>query len=239
MFILNSLGTSVLAYTYGDPSEETVAIAYREMLLKLEENPPNFEESKKIYNSIREEIDMHMGEEPSKHIDKDIQNKDKEQLIKDMEQILVLNIARRLVSIEKDFKNYDVTKRLIAKANATYKEISPVVEKKSKDSDVKIKAEFNKALEAIGNPGLFGVGEKKADLNAFNKSKDAILNELQSQFNLEEIEVGHFTETQEVKTNSIKNTDWTDLGNIRNWLPLIIIVGIIIVVVIYSRSKKR
>ena len=48
IFLLLSVQPSVFAYSYGDPNEEKVAEAYKQMVTKLDENPANFKEAKSI-----------------------------------------------------------------------------------------------------------------------------------------------------------------------------------------------
>jgi hypothetical protein len=236
-----SIHTSAFAYSYGDPNEEKVAEAYKEMVVKLDENPPNFTEAKKIYETVQEEIDMHMGPEPSKAIMKSFEKKDKEQVIDTMQKILALNINRRLTNVDENFKDYDVSKRLLAKAFATYQALSPVVAEKNKELDTQLTNEFNKALESLGNPGLFGVGQKEADYDTFKQSKDFILDHLQKEFKIEEFKVGHFKEKEDTKTstNAGKSTEWTDLSNLKNWVPILVIAGLLIIVVVYAVRRRR
>lgn len=227
------------AYSYGDPNEETVAEAYKEMMIKLDENPPNFAEAKKIYETVQEEIDMHMGPEPSKIIFKNMEDGDKENVIKNMDELLVLNIARRLESIEKNFGEFDTSKKLLAKGFATYEALSPKIEAEDPEADKNMKAEFDSALQSLGNPGLFGVGEQKSDIEAFKKSKEKILTNLTEHFEIESLEVGHFSESAtEVETDSGKK-EWTDLSNMKNWVPIIIIVGLLAGIIVYTVIKKR
>jgi hypothetical protein len=224
------------AYTYGDPNKEELAEAYKEMIIELDKNPPDFSTARKHYETVKEEVDMHMGPDPSKIILQNIEDKDKEQTIKNMDELLVLNIARRLENVEKNFSEFDTSKRLLAKGFATYEALSPKIEAKNPDLDKKIKAEFDKALESLGNPGLFGVGQKEAEVETFKANKETILSKLQTEFNIKSLEVGHFSESA---TETEKgNTDWTDLSNLRNWIPLIIIVIVIIAVVLIARRKK-
>ena len=153
-----------------------------------------------------------------------------------MDELLILNIARRLENVETNFLEFDTSKRLLAKGYATYEALSPKIEAKNLDLDKEIKAEFDKALESLGNPGLFGVGQKEADLETFKASKETILSRLQTEFNIKSLEVGHFSESA---TETEKgNKDWTDVSNIRNWIPLIIIVVVIIAVVLVARRRK-
>lgn len=237
IFILNSQMIQASAYSYGDPSEEKVAEAYKEMAVKLNESPPNFAGAKAVFETVQEELDMHMGTEPSETILKDIENEDSEAVIQDMQKVLVLNIARRLESIEKKFEEYSTSKLLLAKAFATYEALSPVVQDSDNKVDSEIRAEFDKALESIGNPGLFGVGQKEANIDVFKESKENILGSLQKQFKLQSLEVGHFTDEESVENTGKK--EWTDLSDFKNWIPIIIIVIVIGGIVAYSIAKKR
>lgn len=237
--IVNSLSISdASAYSYGDPNEEKVAEVYKGMVTKLDETPPNFTSAKKLFETVKEEIDMHMGPEPAKLILKNIEAEDKKATLENMEKLLVLNIARRLESIENNFKEYDTTKRLLAKGFATYEALSPKVEAENPDNDKKIRTDFDQSLEALGNPGLFGVGKKEANLEAFKENKEEILNSLKTEFKLKSLEVGHFSESA-TEQQSTGKKDWTDISNIRNWIPLILIVGVIIAVIIFVIRKRR
>lgn len=236
--IFNSIPlTSAFAYSYGDPNEEKVAEVYKEMLVKLDENPPNYNSAKKNFETVKEEIDMHMGPDPAKLILKNLKDKDKEAAISNMEKLLVLNIARRLESIEKNFAEYDTTKKLLAKAYATYDALSPKVEAEKPENDKKIRTDFDQALEALGNPGLFGVGKKEASLDAFKENKEEILNSLKTEFNIKSLDVGHFSESATESGTAKK--DWTDISNIRNWIPLVLIAGIIIAVILVVIRRRR
>jgi hypothetical protein len=237
LILINGNPQPASAYSYGDPNEEKVAEAYKEMQLKLDEDPPNFSAATSLFETVKEEVDMHMGTEPGEVIMKSLKDQDKEATIDNMEKLLVLNIARRLESIEKNFEEYDTTKKLLAKGFATYQALSPKVEANNAEADKEIKADFDAALSALGNPGLFGVGKKPSDIEAFKTSKQEILDSLQKEFKLASLEVGHFTETVEEEGTGKK--EWTDLSNIKNWIPIIIIVGIIAAVVFIGIRKRR
>lgn len=238
IFILNSVGPiSVQAYSYGDPNEEKVAEVYKEMKLKLDQNPPDFSAAQAVFETVKEEVDMHMGTEPGEVILGNLEAQDKDATMESMEKLLVLNVARRLESIEKNFEQYDNSKKLLAKGFATYKALSPKVESRQPETDQAIKADFDTALQSLGNPGLFGVGKKESDLNAFKESKERILAALQKEFKIKSLEVGHFTEDVEERDSGKK--EWTDISNIKNWIPIILITGIIAIIVIYSIRKKN
>ncbi|MGG3451722.1 hypothetical protein [Domibacillus aminovorans] len=238
VFVLSNLNVlSVGAYTYGDPNEEALAEAYKAMMLELNKNPADYATAKKHFETVKEEVDMHMGPEPAKIILQNLEDEDKERVIENMDQLLVLNMARRLENIEKNFTEYDTSKRLLAKAHATYEALSPKVESRNPELDKEVKAEFDQALKALGNPGLFGVGKQEADLDQFNASKEKILTSLQKEFDLKSLEIGHFSESATEKENG-KN-EWTDVSNIRNWIPLLLIVGLLIAVIVVARRKRK
>ena len=149
LILINSTPLNANAYSYGDPNEEKVAEVYKEMQLKLDENPPNFSASKTLFETVKEEIDMHMGTEPGAVIMESLNAEDKEATIENMEKLLILNVARRLESIEKNFEEYDTSKKLLAKGYATYQAVSPKVEANNPDVDKEIKADFDAALAAL------------------------------------------------------------------------------------------
>ncbi|ASS98636.1 hypothetical protein B9L19_04810 [Geobacillus thermocatenulatus] len=240
IIILNLIPLKAFAYSYGDPNKEAVAEAYKQMKEKLNEQPPDFAEAKEIFGTVKEEIDMHMGPEPSKAVLAAIEAKDRQAVIKDMENILVLNIARRLDNIEANFDQYDTSKRLLAKAFATYEALSPIIQGKDAALDKQLRTEFDKALQSLGNPGLFGVGEKKSDIKTFKKSKEAILSALQKQFGLKSLKVGHFSESATEKPDAVQKKEWTDLSEAKNWIPIIVIVVVVLgAALIYVWRRKR
>jgi hypothetical protein len=227
------------AYSYGDPTEEKVAEAYSEMSAKLNESPPNFNQAKEIFSSVKEEIQLHMGDDAVQAVQTELDNKNEEAVITNMQQILVLNISRRLENVEKDFEEYDTTRKLVGKADATYKTLSPVVKDTNPELDETIKNEFEVLLDSLGNPGLFGVGEKESNEEQFAESKKVILDGLQNHFEMKSVEIGHFGESATEEETPSGKTDWTDLGQLSNWLPLIILVAIIVGVIVYTTRKRR
>ncbi|MBB6282781.1 hypothetical protein [Geobacillus subterraneus] len=238
--MIHLIPLKALAYSYGNPNEEAIAEAYKQMKEKLNEQPPNFAAAKEIFGTVKEEIDMHMGPEPSEAVLGAIEAKDRQAVTENMEKILVLNVARRLDNIEKNFDQYDTSKRLLAKAFATYEALSPVIQGKDPALDKQLRTEFDNALQSLGNPGLFGVGEKKSDINAFKKSKETIFTALQKQFGLKSLEVGHFSENASEKPDEVRKKEWTDLSEFKNWIPIIVIAVIIIgAALIYVRRRKR
>ena len=65
-YLLLLFSLSAKAYTYGDPNKEALAEVYKEMLIELDKTPPDFSTAEKHYKTVKEEVDMHMGPDPSK-----------------------------------------------------------------------------------------------------------------------------------------------------------------------------
>ncbi|MCF6138153.1 hypothetical protein [Pseudalkalibacillus berkeleyi] len=231
-----SIPIEAMAYSYGDPSEEQVAIAYEEMMGYL--NNDDYDKAREMFNTVKEEIQLHMGNEVVANVEEAFDAEDKESIINHMQTILVLNISRRLGAIEKKFDDVDKNKVLLAKANATYKVLSPNVQNEKPETNSKIKEEFENALKALGNPGLFGVGEKEADFEGYKESKEVILNELKQYFDLESVEVGHYANDGTSDDGQNSTQSWTDYAQLKNWVPMIVIAVIIIGVVFYVRRRR-
>lgn len=84
-------------------------------------------------------------------------------------------IVRRLAGAGDNLNDYQTAKTLVVKAQRFYTAIAGDL-----DPDVsrKIGEDFKTALDAVGNPGVFGVGAKKPDPEAFAMAKKAIFEAL-------------------------------------------------------------
>ena len=230
------------AYSYGNPNEEAVAQNYKQVVEKLNLNPPDYAAALQTFQPIKDELDMHMGKEPAAAIEKALQGKDKATAIDAFQRTLVLNIARRMESIDKDFANYEQNKLLLAKALATYEVLSPIVKAKDAATNDKIRKDFDTALESLGNPGLFGVGVKPADQSKFKITKDDILKTLQSEFKMASLEVGHFAAGSGPEGgNAGHQQDEAAAGNTqwKNWLPIVLIVLVLGLIAFRTLRKRR
>jgi len=235
--------SSASAYSYGNPNEEAVAENYKLVVGKLNLDPPDYPGALQAFGPIKEELDMHMGKEPSAAIEKALNDKNKAGVIAAYQKTLVLNVARRLAGIEKDFANYENGKLLLAKGLATYEALSPQVKGTDEAADGKIRQDFEAALESLGNPGLFGVGVKPANKDAFLARKTDILSTLQTKFQLESLEVGHFeTGAETADPNAGKQQasgDEAGTAAWKNWLPLVVIVLVLGLIVFRTLRKRR
>lgn len=247
--VVISMQVTAHAYSYGDPNREKLAEVYEQIVVKLNESPPAFADAKALFLTVKdEEIVLHLGKEPAQVVLQNFENKDKEAVIQNMQKILALNISRRFEAIEQDFENYDIAKKLLAKAFSTYKALSPLVQEKNAELDDKIRRQFEAALESLGNPGLFGVGEQDSNKEQFIESKQFILDSLKEPFGIDEYSIGHFV--NQVDKSKIEGsagdadkvdepTNWTDYANLKNWIPIGLIIIVILAVVIYAIRKRK
>ncbi|MBO8171437.1 MAG: hypothetical protein H0Z33_06025 [Bacillaceae bacterium] len=239
LFILFTLHIQqAMAYSYGDPSEELVAEVYKVMAEELEKASPDFEAAEEAFRTVEEEVQLHMGSDWVEQVNQGLADEDKALTLQTMQKILVLNIARRLENVETNFEDYNTSRILLAKAYSTYEALSLDVREQDKALDEEIRKKFDLALEALGNPGLFGVGQKESDPDTFIETKDWILSQLQDYFQLESLDVGHFTEEDPAETGQPNKTPVAK-GGTSNWLPLLVIVLVIVAVLIYTWRKRR
>lgn len=84
-------------------------------------------------------------------------------------------IERRINGARDNLKNYQTAKALIVKAQHFYTAIAGDL---PPDVSKTVSTNLQKALDALGNPGVFGVGAKKPDPAAFAEARSAVLKAL-------------------------------------------------------------
>lgn len=169
---------SALAYSYGDPNKEDIAETFKEIAAQLNQSPPNWEIATKAYEVRKQEIAQHFSAEVAQTLDANFQAKDKDLVKANYKALLVLNLKRRFDNAEQDLKNYPQAKALLAKAKGTYETLKPFIANVAPDVESKVSAAFDKTLESLGNPGLFGVGQKPVKPEEFKQQTEYILNTL-------------------------------------------------------------
>jgi hypothetical protein len=239
LLVLALVPLKAAAYSYGNPNEEQVAEVYKQFYAKLSGDKPDFAGAKQVFDPIVEELDMHMGPEPAKAIKAALEAKDQGAAIVNFQKTLVLNTARRLESAEKEFANYQQAKLLLAKGLATYEALAPTVKEKDAAADAEVRAAFDKALEALGNPGLFGVGVKEPDPQMFKMSREKVLSVLQKLFAMPSLEVGHFVSAGGDEGAGNRKADAAVDGAWKNWLPLVVIVALFGLILWRTMARKR
>ncbi|WP_127580365.1 hypothetical protein [Paenibacillus koleovorans] len=166
------------AYSYGDANTEDVAETYKLIESELSAATPNWSTAEEAYKVRRSEIASHFGEEVAVTLDKNLSARDKSLLIANFRAVLVMNLERRFTYSLQGISDYAATKILLAKAKATYDTLAPSINPKLADID---KA-FDEALNALGNPGLFGVGKRAAQPEVFKAKVDGILSAVKPLF---------------------------------------------------------
>ncbi len=167
------------AYSYGDPSQEVIAEALKEFQAKLSGDSPDWTGVGKVYKVHRAEIESHFGTAVAVTFDVNIAAKDKDLFLANYKALLVMNLERRFDYAHKGINDYSQAKLLLAKAKGTYDVLQPYVKS---DVDTAVMAAFDAALEALGNPGLFGVGEKPVDPETFKQQTTLILEKIKPLF---------------------------------------------------------
>lgn len=169
-----SAASPVWAYSYGDPNEEELATMFKDAVVKI--GASDWKGASALYQAKRAEIESHFGGDVAVNLDRSFEAQDKELTEQNLKALLVLNLERRFEYGERDIEDYSKSKLLLAKARATYDALEPYVQAKLPKETAGLKASFDSALEALGNPGLFGVGKKAVDPEAYKKHTAYILN---------------------------------------------------------------
>ena len=162
--------SQALAYSYGDANTEEIAETFKLVEASLAGASPNWKSAEEAYKVRRSEIVSHFGASVAATLDNNFKDKNAKLTIANFKAVLVMNLDRRFTYAIKGFDDYAQTKLLLAKAKATFDTLKPYVSSKSDE----INTAFDEALEALGNPGLFGVGQKPAELDVFKKKVNYI-----------------------------------------------------------------
>jgi hypothetical protein len=233
-------GGEAWAYSYGKPDEEPVAEAYKRAAAALAKQPPDFAVAKKELGNVRKEMEQHaeIGPDLAAAISENLEKGRADEALFYWRQALVRNIERRLNNVEKDFDNYSANKVLLAKANSTFEILALNLEQKDPALVKKLRAEFQNALTALGNPGLFGVGKKDPDPALFKKASQTIRQELENVYIPKDEKVASGG-TGHVKGKGSSGVEAASDNPMTKWIPLIVIVLTIAGALIVFRMLGR
>lgn len=160
----------ISAYSYGDANTEEVAETFKLIESSLSGASPDWKAAEDAHKARFSEIQSHFGDSVAETLNKNFEDKDAKLLIDNYKAVLTMNLDRRFTYALKDVKNYAGTKLLLAKAKATFDTMTPYIASGTQE----ITKAFDEALDALGNPGLFGVGKKEADPALFKTKVDSI-----------------------------------------------------------------
>ncbi|QYR22064.1 hypothetical protein KZ483_03280 [Paenibacillus sp. sptzw28] len=182
-FFLALAPTGVWAYSYGDANKEDVAETFKLIVSSLNQSPADWNAAAEAHKARRAEIASHFGAAVAATLDKNIESRKADIVIANYKALLVMNLDRRFNNAIESIKDYTQAKLLLAKAKATFETLEPYAEAKlTKEQIAGINNDFNKALDDIGNPGLFGVGKKEADPEGLKTAVNRIYDEVKPLF---------------------------------------------------------
>ena len=172
------LPSSALAYSYGDANTEDVAETFKLVQASVGDGANDWGAAEGAYKERRAELVSHFGEGIAATLDANFQAKDSKAVIANFKAVLVMNLDRRFTYALKGLDDYAESKLLLAKAKATYDTLRALYGGGSSEID---KA-FDAALDALGNPGLFGVGKKPVQPEVFKEKVDFIYGKVKPLF---------------------------------------------------------
>ncbi|QHT63492.1 hypothetical protein GXP70_28425 [Paenibacillus lycopersici] len=166
---------SASAYSYGDANTEDVAETFKLVVSALGKSPADWKAAEAAQKEMRDVFVSHFGEGVAATLDANMQARDADAVIANYKAMLVMNLNRRFSNAIQSVHDYTQAKLLLAKARATYETLAPYAESKLSKADLDgLSADFDAALTAIGNPGLFGVGKKEPDEKALQDAVNQV-----------------------------------------------------------------
>lgn len=159
------LPVSAMAYSYGDANTEDVAETFKLVQSSVGNGASDWSAAESAYQERRAEIVSHFGEAVGSTLDANFKAKDSKAVIANFKGVLVMNLDRRFNYAIQGIDDYAASKLLLAKAKATYDTLQPYMNSGTAD----IEKAFDEALDALGNPGLFGVGKKPVQPDVFKE----------------------------------------------------------------------
>ncbi|MBP1963919.1 hypothetical protein [Paenibacillus aceris] len=172
------LPASAMAYSYGDANTEDVAETFKLIQSSVGNGGSDWGAAEGAYKERRAELVAHFGEGVGTTLDANFKAKDSKLVISNFKAVLVMNLDRRFAYALQGLDDYAGAKLLLAKAKATYDTLEPYME----SGNAEINKAFDAALEALGNPGLFGVGKKPVQPDVFKEKVDLIYGKVKPLF---------------------------------------------------------
>ncbi|SFK74611.1 hypothetical protein SAMN04488518_108282 [Pseudovibrio ascidiaceicola] len=164
------------AYSYAAAGKEPLIDA-REAIFKAV-NAGDFEAAKQAASEISEELTYLTADYDhglSGAFEKALASQDTATIAAAINRALVAEIARRLQAGAENLKDYQTAKVLVVKSKRFFDAMAgdlPGEQRQAADESLR------KALEAIGNPGVFGVGKRDADPAAYSAAVEDVLKAL-------------------------------------------------------------
>jgi hypothetical protein len=194
-------------YSYGDPTKEDIAETFLLIQTKVNASPADWEAAAAAYEVRRAEIASHFGESIAVTLDANFKAKQKDLMYDNYRYVLYLNLERRFTYAKADIDDYGASKLLIGKARGTYDVLKPYIQSNLPNEVSNIEEALNKTLESLGNPGLFGVGEKPIQPEVFDEQTGYILKTLKPIFSYTPAKAKEEPAAQQPKETAPDKTD--------------------------------
>ncbi|MBM7648892.1 hypothetical protein JOC78_001842 [Bacillus ectoiniformans] len=236
IFVLNCMAFpgGANAYSYGDPGEEKMAEAYKELANHVEND--DWEKAGEVYNTYKKDFELYFTK-TQPDIEKALKEEDKDLMLRSWQAAMRLNIERRLHFAEEQFDDYGQAKLLLAKARGTFTVLEPMMLEQTDQKTVDaIYQAFDDSLKALGNPGLFGIGNQQNEPEVFKEKIEFIISEISPQFPIvsEEEDGSHLTE------ENLGLFDGMDEGGSSSfWLWFSVALVVILAALIINNKRKQ
>jgi len=171
-----SLAGQAHAYSYAAAGKE-VLIDAREAIFKAV-NAGDFAAAQDAAHSISIEIgylDQKYAPGLKGTVQTALGSKDAKAIAAALREVFSAEIKRRLEAGAKSLNDYQAAKVLVVKSKRFFDAMAAEVPGPTREA---IDVGLRKALEAIGNPGVFGVGKKPADPVAYKAAVTDVLKAL-------------------------------------------------------------
>lgn len=178
LVVLFTTSSTLYAYSYAAAGKEPTIDAKEAIIKAINAN--DFAKAKEVLKAHEKNYKYLSETFVSKlysNLESSINNKDKKQIVKNLEISLGAEVQRRIDGGLKNIKTFNVAKVMLAKADKFYKLLSLSLDEKT---NKELKKAIQSCMRSIGNPGLFGVGAKPANEEEYKKNEKIIINIIQS-----------------------------------------------------------
>ncbi|QSS99158.1 hypothetical protein IMZ31_13850 [Pontibacillus sp. ALD_SL1] len=232
LLIIDPLNTA--AYSYGDPGEEKFAEAYKEVKQYVEAD--DWDQAEQVIETYDKEFNLYF-KQTVPYIEEALENQDQELLLKSYRTALRLNVERRLHFAQEQFEDYGQAKLLLAKARGTFDVLQPSFkDDQGEEAAQSIYDSFDQALQSLGNPGLFGIGDQQSDQETFEREIEAINTSLKEAFPVPDQEDNNANLTEE--NLGLFGGEDGESNPIWKWVSIGLVV-LFILLIVFNRMKNR
>ena len=176
LWVLTLLSMQVNAYSYSEAGKEPL-IEGREALIGalLANDTPQALSVLEALNPELVELEKEMSIQVVSALKEAVKKNDRSTVIHLMNTVFAEEIKRRLNSAEANISDYQKSKILVAKSKRFLDTI--IVELDDDEADTAAQS-IKRCLKALGNPGVFGAGAVPANVEQFEKSKQALFDSI-------------------------------------------------------------